>query len=121
MGYEAGIISGYKKLMDSEGKILNDDYAWNYIVINGTYYLIDLISAIREKKEELFFATDPEIFIKFHIPKESKWQLLSESITLEKFNSMAYLTTDFYYLGFKNIFPDSLELKGIGTILLNYD
>ena len=84
MGYVAGTISGYKKLMDFEGKILNNDYAWNYIVINGTYYLIDLISAIREKKEELFFATDPKIFIKFHFPKESKWQLLSNPITLEK-------------------------------------
>ena len=104
LNIQAGSISGYVKYNDKEGNILNDDYAWNYIAINGSYYLIDVLYGMSQHQEELFFGTNPEIFIYFHFPKESKWQLLSEPITLERFNSMAYLFEDFFYFGFKTIF-----------------
>ncbi len=118
---EAGSILGYYKYNDKAGNILNDDYVWNYIVINGKYYLIDILFGMTQKMEELCFGTDPEIFIYFHFPKENTWQLLSEPITLEKFNSKAYLMEDFYYLGFKTISPDSYEISGNEKIILTYD
>ena len=117
----AGSISGYYKYNDKSGNILNDDYSWNYIAINGSYYLIDILFGMTQKREELCFGTDPEIFIYFHFPKESKWQLLSEPITLERFNSKAYLFEDFYYFGFKTISPDSYEINGNEKIILTYD
>ena len=118
---EAGSISGYFKYNDKSGNILNDDYDWNYIAINGSYYLIDILYGMTQKREELCFGTDPEIFIYFHFPKESKWQLLSEPITLERFNSKACLFQDFYYFGFKTISPDSYEINGNEKIILTYD
>ena len=69
----------------------------------------------------LYFGTEPEIFIRQHFPKESKWQLLSEPITFEKFESMALLTPFFYLLGFKTISPDTTKIIGNGKIILTSD
>ena len=117
----AGSISGYYKTNDKGGNILYDDYAWNYISINGTYYLIDILFGMTQHREELCFGTDPDIFIYFHFPKESKWQLLSKPITLERFNSKAYLFEEFFYFGFKTISPDYYEINGNEKIILTYD
>ena len=121
LNIEAGSISGYYKYNDKGGNILNDEYSWNYIAIKGRYYLIDILFGMTQHREELCFGTNPEIFIYFHFPKESKWQLLSEPITLERFNSKAYLIEDFYYFGFKTISPDSFEISGSEKIILTYD
>ena len=118
---EAGLISGYYKYNDKDGHLLYYDYTWNYISINGTYYLIDILFGMEQHREELCFGTDPDIFIYFHFPKESKWQLLSNPITLERFISMAYLFEDFFYFGFKTISPDFFEINGSEKIILTYD
>ena len=69
----------------------------------------------------LCFGTEPEIFIRQHFPKESKWQLLSEPYTFEKFESMALLNPFFYLLGFKTISPDTTKIIGDGKIILTSD
>ena len=122
MEIESDIISGYikKTIKDSE-LIAIKDYIWNYIVINNTYYLIDVSSAMGacEGNEflkyytEFYFATNPEFFIRTHFPEENEWQLLDNIFTKEQFISMAF-TTHFYYLyGFKSIYPDSNIINGL--------
>ena len=114
-GIEAGIISGYAKF----SKRIENDREWNYIKLNNTYYLIDVSYKdwFRNKEEiyiyydylYVYFGTKPEIFIRSHFPKETKWQLLNEanSISFKQFLSMVYLKEGFYIDGFKTISPDS--------------
>ena len=121
-------ISGYLNSLDSQRRIeCNREYTWNYVEIGGEYYLIDvsIVSDFRNNDWPdyfyLFFGTEPEIFIRLHFPKESKWQLLSEPYTFEKYESMALLYPFFYLLGFKNISPDTTILTGSGEIILTSD
>ena len=95
------------------------DSTWNYIVINGTKYLVDLCLAAGKFNEQVFtreytdiyFATKPEIFINKHFPKDINWQLLSQPITLEKFDSLPYIDYTFFLYGFKTFAPDYKEIK----------
>lgn len=92
---ETGSIPGYLKWIDKNSYEINYDkeYFWNYVEINGQYYLIDVSNAADINNNYsgyfseiyLHFGTDPEIFIRLHFPKESKWQLLPEPYTFENF------------------------------------
>lgn len=119
-------ISGYLKWVNTKNieLISNRDYTWNYVEINGKYYLIDVSLASDMKfsrYDYLYFGTKPEIFICLHFPKDDKWQLLSEAYTFEKFESMAALNPSFYFFGFENIYPNSNKIFESGKIVLNSD
>ena len=96
------------------------DYIWNYIEINNTYYLIDVSSATGfcnydkfiEVYSDVYFGTNPELFIRSHFPKNNTYQFLSKYITKEQFVSWAFLTDDFFSFGIKSISPDLLEING---------
>jgi len=122
-------ISGYLKIADYKNDVIKSDkeYIWNYIEINEEYYLVD-VSMVAEFTSTYwsdyiyaFFGTEPEIFIRMHFPKESKWQLLPEPYTFEKFKSMALLYPYFYLLSFKTIYPDTTKIIGSGEIILTSD
>lgn len=131
---ESKSISGYikiKKRLNFMNLISKITSTWNYILINGEYYLVDVTMAstlfdglyFNDYYSDLFFATKPEIFINFHFPKENNWQLLSTPYTEEKFDSLPYVSDKFYLLGFKSFSPENLDINGSGTITftLNYD
>ena len=122
-------ISGYLKIADYKNDVIKSDkeYIWNYIEINEEYYLVD-VSIVAEFTSTYwsdyiyaFFGTEPEIFFRMHFPKESKWQLLPEPYTFEKFKSMALLYPYFYLIGFKTIYPDTTKIIGSGEIILTSD
>ena len=122
----SGSISGYLKWINyKDDVIVNDrEYTWNYVEINGEYYLIDVSQAAElnfyPQYMYLHFGTKPEIFIRLHFPKDSKWQLLSEPYTFEKFESMALLSPFFYLIGFKAISPDTQTYES-GKFILTSD
>ena len=125
---ESNSISGYLKWANIYTDELESkrNYTWNYVEIKGEYYLLDVSMAadIEIKYVDfryLYFGTEPEIFIRSHFPKESKWQLLSEPYTFEKFESIALLKPFFYLLGFKTISPDTSKITGNGKIILTSD
>ena len=125
---ESDSISGYLKSENYRDYKMESDknYTWNYIEINGEYYLLDVSMAVHlsisfSNYIYLYFGTEPEIFIRQHFPIESKWQLLSEPYTFEKFESLALLTPFFYLLGFKTISPDTTKITGKGKIILSSD
>lgn len=105
--------------------VQNYNYTWNYITINGSYYLIDVSMATEfdNKKYEIdfYFGMNPEFFIRYYFPKESKWQLLLKPYTKDKFDSMAYLYKTFYMFGFKTIYPDTTEISENQKIILTYN
>ena len=131
---EAGTISGYLKTIadkTSEELIINIDFTWNYILIDGEYYLIDVSSGAGFLEEyifypyytDFFFGPNPEIFIRHHFPKDNKWQLLSKPYSFETFDSLAYIFYLFYQRGFKTINPDEklIYVSGIQKIILTVD
>ena len=131
---EAGTISGYLKTIadkNSNELIINIDFTWNYILIDGEYYLIDVSSGagvleafkFYRSYTDFFFGPKPEIFIRHHFPKDNKWQLLSNLYSFETFDSLAYIFYLFYQRGFKSISPDDrlIYVSGIQTITLTVD
>ena len=131
---EAGTISGYLKTIadnNSDELIINIDFAWNYILIDGEYYLIDVSSGAGFLEAyifypyytDFFFGLKPEIFIRHHFPKDNKWQLLSNPYSFETFDSLAYIFYLFYQRGFKTINPDEklIYVSGIQKVILTVD
>ena len=102
---------------DYPSKIITQEYAWNYILIDNEYYLIDVVKAISFEKytktrdSDFYFGMNPEASIRLHFPNDNKWQLLPKIITKDEFKSMAYLNEGFYSLGFKAISPDVQSLN----------
>ena len=127
---ETDTINGYYKTineddLESPGYV---DFSWNYLVIDGENYLIDVaLGSIFERAgfdtplKDAFFGNDPEIFIRFHFPKESKWQLLEEPYTFEKFQSMAFIFPFYYHFDIKSFSPDVNKLSGSGKITIECD
>ena len=131
---EAGTIPGYLKTIADRASgelIINIDFSWNYILIDGEYYLIDVSSGAGFLEEyifypyytDFFFGPKPEVFIRHHFPKDNKWQLLSNPYSFETFDSLAYLLYLFYQRGFKSISPDNklIYVSGIQKIILTVD
>ena len=126
---EAGSKFGYLKTSGVESEDIIT--TWNYILIDGEYYLIDISSRIGFFQltlftlfyNDFFFGTNPEIFIRHHFPKDNKWQLLSNPLSFEEFNSQAYLLYFFYLNALKTISPDTniIAGNGLSNIILTYD
>ena len=132
MKIESDIISGITKVkVDNEEMINEVENYWNYILIDGNYYLIDIPMGAGECYgnsfdkfySDIFFATKPEFFIHYHFPEDNKWQLLSKEITNKEFTSMVYLYRDFYIEGFRTIEPDTniLSINEDSKITITYD
>ena len=125
LNIESDSISGNLKSLASNEFPENPNSTWNYIVINDTYYLVHAsfacIYSYSESDMDMFFGTYPEIFIRYHFPKESKWQLLSKPYTRENFDSMICLFNNFYLYDFKTISPDSKEISIKQKITLTYN
>ena len=125
MKIESDSISGNLKALALNENPENPNFTWNYIVINGSYYLVDVaygcIYSYGQSEMNMFFGTYPEIFIRYHFPKESKWQLLSKPYSKEKFNSMVCLFNKYHIYGFKTISPESKEISGKQKIIITYN
>ena len=117
---ESNTILGLTKLITYNfDKIIQiKDYAWNYVLIDNEYYLLDAGlgsgycygGTFIKKYTDFYFGTEPEKYIRLHYPNEDKWQLLSDVISKSEFQTMAYLFEGFYSLGFKTIYPDNQTL-----------
>ena len=128
LNVESNTILGLTKIatLNYTQLIQFKNYAWNYILIGNKYYLIDASmgggycgeKSFNKKQSDFYFGTNPEAFIRLHFPNDNKWQLLSETITKDKFESMAYLYEEFFTLGFKEISPDIQKLKKLEDITI---
>ena len=121
-GLEVVRIAGYGKgygYLPGENLSGPSNHAWNAVKINGSWYLIDCTwgaGYIDEDKkyvrkfDDYYFMTSPSEFIYDHFPDDSRWQLLQNPISKEKFEKLAYVKPEFFYYGLK--LDDRLE----GTI-----
>ena len=80
------------------------DHAWNSVKIGSSYYLVDSTwgsgscdgDIYTANFNDFFFCTNPEAFIRTHLPEEKQWQLISPTITLETFVKTLGLFATFY-------------------------
>lgn len=130
----SGLIRGYIRNFDNRTYLPVEpyDWVWNYILINNTYYLVDVSfgkggcfgNNERYYDNIFFFGTKPEFFISSNYPIDNKWQLLNEPVPFEKFKNNTVKDYSFYEFGYTSISPENYTLEGGKeeiTITLYYD
>lgn len=98
-GLQSKVIPGVLKtsIKDIEGKTQFKDHAWNAVLIDGKWQLMDVTLAsgywntrsnrFVRKFEDHYFFTLPKDFSATHYPANEEWQLVHEPIGLETFFS----------------------------------
>jgi hypothetical protein len=115
MGLEAIKIIGYAK---GYGYTIGDnlketDHAWNAVKIDGEWKLVDVTwgegygETVKGKLKSVkkytsyWFATEPHEFLFKHLPENEENQYVSNPITKEEYESLAYVDSDLFELGIK--------------------
>lgn len=130
LGLEAEYVIGYSK---GEGFVpgvipRQSDHAWNAVKINSQYYLVDITwgaggcdgDTYKANFRDFYFCTDPQIFIRTHLPEEKQFQLISPTISLESFVYMLMLNDAFYENGFTGIDPDEATFSATGGFKVKF-
>jgi transglutaminase-like putative cysteine protease len=122
---EAGLqtekINGFSKGLSyfPGKKFTKEDHAWNAVKIDGEWRLLDstwssgVVNGKDFKKDfnDFYFMTLPEKFLNDHLPSDSKWQLVSNTLTPEEFSVKVKRFPSFYKFNFNNVSPDSAIIE----------
>jgi hypothetical protein len=116
LGLETVVVSGYAKGYGySEDQFLHrTNHAWNAVRLGGEWHLFDStwgaghVDGRRFVKDfsDFWFDTHPELYLWTHLPEDDRWQLTSETLSMEEYFSrryyMSYLFESLYSLGFRD-------------------
>lgn len=106
-GLEVVIVEGWAKGYGYDVQELDGDmnHAWNAVKVAGAWYLLDAtwgaghLTTERQFEREFhpyYWLTPPDQFVGNHFPQDSRWQLLSMSVTKATFGSLPLLRPGFY-------------------------
>lgn len=112
LGLEYEYVKGVARVWASDfflepGK-MQTDHAWNAVKIDNQWKLIDATWAsgyvnsngFTKKREDEYYLADPYFFIYQHLPDDTRWQLLKDTvITEETFCNWPLVTSDFLKAG----------------------
>ena len=128
---EAVRVVGYSKGSGYTPGILptQTDHAWNAIKLGSNYYLIDVTwgagscngDTYKENFRDSYFCSNPDGFIRGHLPAESQYQLISPTITLQQFVDMLKINMEFYEYGFIKVNPDLAKFNTEGKITVEFN
>ena len=96
IGVESRLIPGYSKGFGNESRtdFSNADHAWNSVLIDDKWYLLDATwgaGGLNDKMQfrahfnEKYFLASPAEFIKDHMPLQPMWQLLECPVSMKAF------------------------------------
>lgn len=118
----SGLIKGYTRNKSNITQLPTEpfDWIWNYILMNNTYYLVDVAFGrggcngpdLRNVDDIFFFGTKPEHFIYWNYPYDNKWQLLDEPVPFDVFKNSIVKEFFFYKYGYTSISPENYTLEG---------
>jgi len=106
---ESEIVSGHVKSLENLTLELelDDNYrhAWNTIMINDAWVLVDTTWAqqFEEEISDYYFDTKPKRLILSHYPEEGRWQLMFEPISIANFNEQPYVHSFYFDTGFEDL------------------
>jgi len=127
VGIKSGMIDGSTR--DISGQYLPDNHAWNWVEIKGKTHLLDATwasgylddakSKYTREFNDGFFLTPPSMFVVNHYPSNSKWQLLSDKVSLEEFKDFPAVGQGFFKFKVKAFSPKTLKTSGKGKFALS--
>lgn len=100
-----GYSKGYGYSVGNRIRPGQSNHAWNAARLNGKWYLLDPTwgagyvtggGEFVRRFQEYYYLTPPDKFIYDHFPEDSRWQLLSNPITLRDYESLVYLRPTFF-------------------------
>ncbi len=89
-GIEVWVVDGYSKQSShSNKKHAAPDHAWNVVLIDEAWYLLDVTwgkgTSKSDDRHNRYFLVPPEYFIRDHLPSLKMWQLLQCPISMDQF------------------------------------
>ncbi len=112
MGVRAIEITGYTRgSAYSPGDRVVNDHAWNAVLLDGKWYLLDSTYGaghfnkgkyFREYREH-YFLTPPAEFIYTNLPELRRWQLLSGKISKKAFESLPFYRHGYFQYGLRQL------------------
>ena len=124
MGLSAVVINGYAKGASySVGDETDINHAWNGVLINKQWYLLDATwgagttnnNKFNRDFNPFYFATPPEQFIYNHFPEERKWQLLTQAYSKAQFDNSPQISSSFFKQGLRLISHNTHTIQADGS------
>ena len=119
--FQSVSLRGWSKVKPMVGGKLpqEPDHIWNGVTFENASYLIDVAWGMgvcygpqfTREYSDFYFCTDPNIFIRSHLPEKPEWQLLNPPKTVTEFVNMLKLTKNFYENGFQTVSPDKSSVS----------
>ena len=104
-GIRSRVITGYSRTdLENYFPSKNPDHAWNSVKIENKWYLFDVTWArdTLQKVNDLWFKTDPDIFILNHYPLYEPYTFTKKQYSFEDFCQFPIYTSLFYDIKFTN-------------------
>jgi transglutaminase/protease-like cytokinesis protein 3 len=97
VGIQSEVIHGFTKKYNTQPTSRSQpDHTWNAVKLADGWHLLDITWAVSHgstnKPKMFWYTTKPSDFIKSHYPKEPKWTLLPNAISLEAFQNPSKVT-----------------------------
>ena len=117
-GIKAKVVRGYAKTSYKEIGASSPKHAWNAVLIDGKWRLLDVTWASErryrelkvEKIDEGYFLTPPSKLILDHWPEDEQWQLLEKPVNRQEFSNFPEVSSNYLKYGVQSFSP------GVGII-----
>jgi hypothetical protein len=105
----SGYGRGYRFASGDVGSSDQENHVWNAVFIDGKWHLVDVTwdaghvedRAFEKQYRTTYLFMEPQHFVYNHLPKESKWQLLTSPLTLKQFEQQPHLRGRFFDYGLR--------------------
>ncbi|MHB9036250.1 MAG: transglutaminase domain-containing protein [Armatimonadota bacterium] len=106
-GLQVAVIPGFSRGKGYYPGVKSDrrDHAWNAVMLDGKWHLLDTIwgagyvdanNLFVRKPCEHYFLTPPERFISDHFPEDPNWQLLDKPVSKDDYDRTVYIRPAFF-------------------------
>lgn len=126
-GLRAVVVGGFSRGYGYDAQHLFADrnrHAWNAVLLNGDWYLLDATwgaGYINEGKfkasfNEFYFLTPPEQLIQTHFPERARWQLLRKPRSRTTFSEMPLTRPAFFKYDMRMLSHTEREINAVDSL-----